>query len=733
MSVQLNNDNPDWTNFVQITCENNYKKIKRLGRGAYGVVHEVLFPEQSKPVALKKFMIETNELTCTTLREISVLKYCSHPNILHVLHTFYTIKNDVVNFYMCTPVYSWTLRKYYLDCEYDSDQIKSIVVQLANGTDYLHTHGFIHRDLKPENIFVNTNNTTNNAISVVIGDFGLVRRYYNNVQPLKMTSQVCTLYYKSPELLLGICDYTTSSDMWSLGMIFSELLLKKRLCPGDSETDQLHHIFKLFGTPNHNDLKNILGESRTIPSFPIWPNTFTEKFSNVDIANIEPTLKLIEDILIIDPSKRLKRLIDHPYFSCNNNKTNVVEGSINVVSEDCNIVSEDCNVVSEDCNVVSEDCNVVSEESNVESGESSEDANMNKYCSDELNCVDEFPRPVEALLQLKVMYEKEEQIPTNFLHNHPDLSHKMVQLLIDWLTDVSVKFKLVNNTYHRCIQLIYKFLSVSNNIPRKKLQLVGITCMHISSKLEEIYGCEIKDMVYIGDKAYTQFDVEEMERIIIATLNFDFVKPMSIEFLRLYSHFSDFEAELHTASKFLLELALTSYELKSIIPSKLALYVTTKILYLENLLQEEHDYDSEGSPHKSPKLEIDQNMDDIKKYTDRLEIITKETLQSVINSEGYKLFDKFISNAENNIFKAVDKNQPSTNVIVSSVESTDHVVAPTIVTDNMPVNVDIPKIVSTKEWRWALYEKYKIRNFGVASKLYSPDATPLFPLTTSDK
>lgn len=51
-------------------------------------------------------------------------------------------------------------------------------------------------------------------------------------------------------MLLGITHYSTPVDMWSVGCIMAELVRKQPLFPGDSEWQQLLHIFKLLGTPN---------------------------------------------------------------------------------------------------------------------------------------------------------------------------------------------------------------------------------------------------------------------------------------------------------------------------------------------------------------------------------------------------------------------------------------------------------------------------------------------------
>jgi len=76
-----------------------------------------------------------------------------------------------------------------------------------------------------------------------IGDFGLAREYGSPLRPY--TPIVVTLWYRSPELLLGAKEYSTAIDMWSVGCIFAEFLMKKPLFPGKSEIDELNRIFKV--------------------------------------------------------------------------------------------------------------------------------------------------------------------------------------------------------------------------------------------------------------------------------------------------------------------------------------------------------------------------------------------------------------------------------------------------------------------------------------------------------
>lgn len=78
----------------------------------------------------------------------------------------------------------------------------------------------------------------------------------------------------------------------------------------------------------------------------------------------------------------------------------------------------------------------------------------------------------------------------------------MRAILVDWLLEVHLKFKLLPETLYLAVNLIDRYLSVSKNIKRAKLQLVGVTALLISTKYEEIYPPTVKDLVYITDNAY---------------------------------------------------------------------------------------------------------------------------------------------------------------------------------------------------------------------------------------
>ena len=86
----------------------------------------------------------------------------------------------------------------------------------------------------------------------------------------------------------------------------------------------------------------------------------------------------------------------------------------------------------------------------------------------------------------------------------------MRAILVDWIIEVHLKFKLLPETLFLTVGLIDRFLELEQ-IQRSSLQLVGVTAMLIASKYEEIYAPEVRDFVYITDNAYTRDQIFAME------------------------------------------------------------------------------------------------------------------------------------------------------------------------------------------------------------------------------
>lgn len=116
--------------------------------------------------------------------------------------------------------------------------IKAYMIQTLQGLDYLHYNWILHRDLKPNNLLVNSEGV------LKIGDFGLAK-FFGSPNRIN-THQVVTRWYRSPELLYGARLYGTGIDMWAVGCILAELLLRVPFLPGESDLDQLTRIFQVY-------------------------------------------------------------------------------------------------------------------------------------------------------------------------------------------------------------------------------------------------------------------------------------------------------------------------------------------------------------------------------------------------------------------------------------------------------------------------------------------------------
>ncbi|CAF1602573.1 unnamed protein product, partial [Didymodactylos carnosus] len=96
--------------------------------------------------------------------------------------------------------------------------VKSYIIMLLLGLEYLHDQWILHRDLKPNNLLIDRKG------ALKIADFGLSKFFGSPSRD--MTHQVVTRWYRSPELLFGAKKYGTGVDMWATGCIMAELLIR---------------------------------------------------------------------------------------------------------------------------------------------------------------------------------------------------------------------------------------------------------------------------------------------------------------------------------------------------------------------------------------------------------------------------------------------------------------------------------------------------------------------------
>jgi len=234
-----------------------------------------------------------------------------HPNIVNVREV--VIGSTLDKIYVVMEYVEHELRDLmeHTDYQFKMSEIKCLMKQLLLAMEYLHSRNIVHRDLKTSNILY-----SNKGILKVC-DFGLARKYVGRKE---YTPTVVTLWYRAPEVLLGNSKYDLAIDMWSVGCIFAELILREPLFMGQKEADQIDLIFKNLGTPTNGnwpgwkDLKNAsYFTAKTYPGGKL-KERFVNKLGECPLN--EQAMNLLEKMLFYDPSKRITagEALKHPWF-----------------------------------------------------------------------------------------------------------------------------------------------------------------------------------------------------------------------------------------------------------------------------------------------------------------------------------------------------------------------------------------------------------------------------------
>jgi len=148
---------------------------------------------------------------------------------------------------------------------------------------------------------------------------------------------------------------------------------------------------------------------------------------------------------------------------------------------------------------------------------------------------------------------------------------KMRAVLTDWMVEVHQQFTLLQETLYLSVAILDRYMQRAvENVPRKKLQLVGVTAMFIAAKYEEMYAPEIGDFVYITDNAYSESQIREQEIEMIKQLDFSLERPLPLHFLRRYSKVAQVDTTIHNLAKYVMELTIVEYTFCHVPPSEVA-------------------------------------------------------------------------------------------------------------------------------------------------------------------
>jgi CTD kinase subunit alpha len=281
-----------------------------VGSGTYGKVFKAIHVYTKRMVALKKIRMEGERdgFPVTAVREIKLLQSLKHHNIVN-LQEVMVEKND------CFMVFEYLSHDLtgllnHPTFKLEPAHKKHLAKQLFEGLDYLHRRGVLHRDIKAANILVS------NEGQLKIADFGLAR-FYAKRRQLDYTNRVITIWYRSPELLLGETQYGAAVDIWSAACVLVEIFTRHAIFPGDGgEISQLEKIYAILGTPNKVDWPGLVDMAwfELLRPSAKRPNVFAEKYKE----RVTPAAyELLEAMFQYDPAKRpsASDVLEHPYFT----------------------------------------------------------------------------------------------------------------------------------------------------------------------------------------------------------------------------------------------------------------------------------------------------------------------------------------------------------------------------------------------------------------------------------
>ncbi|KAI9858855.1 MAG: kinase subunit of RNA polymerase II carboxy-terminal domain kinase I [Vezdaea acicularis] len=280
-----------------------------VGSGTYGKVFKAIHVYTKNMVALKKIRMEGERdgFPVTAVREIKLLQSLKHHNVVS-LQEVMVEKND------CFMVFEYLSHDLtgllnHPTFKLEEAHKKHLAKQLFEGLEYLHRRGVLHRDIKAANILVS------NEGQLKLADFGLAR-FFAKRRQLDYTNRVITIWYRSPELLLGETQYGPAVDIWSAACVLVEIFTRHAIFPGDGgEISQLDKIHNVLGTPTTSEWPGLVDMAwfELLRPTEKKPNVFAERYQSRLTAQ---AFDLLSAMFLYDPARRptASEVLEHPYF-----------------------------------------------------------------------------------------------------------------------------------------------------------------------------------------------------------------------------------------------------------------------------------------------------------------------------------------------------------------------------------------------------------------------------------
>jgi serine/threonine protein kinase len=216
------------TSLIGTILENRYLITEKIGEGGMGFVFKAEDKKLTNRAVVVKFlkpeMINQEYLLTKFRHEMESLARVKGEGVIDI----YDIGSLNEIPYIVTEFFDGvSLDKIMKPKGLPFREVAEIIKKIGKALTEVHQTGIIHRDLKPSNIMIKY---SSNEIIIKIIDFGVARVQDSVISPLttQFGKVLGTVYYVSPEQFLGTDNLTSTTDIYSLGIISYELLTGKR-------------------------------------------------------------------------------------------------------------------------------------------------------------------------------------------------------------------------------------------------------------------------------------------------------------------------------------------------------------------------------------------------------------------------------------------------------------------------------------------------------------------------